>query len=214
MEQTKQETFWGNQFGKVYTDRNEWGSDEEWDSTYLQTWGHSKLDINNFVMKDLPRDIKILEVGCNQGFQLRGYQRMGFENLYGVELQAYAVEKSKKRFSNLNIVKGSGFDIPFKDGYFDLVCTNNVLIHIAPEDHFKFMSEIFRCSNGYIMGWEYYNDTTIEVNYRNNANCMWKGDYASIYRSFFPSLSIVGHHIVKYTANDNIDAIFLLKKEL
>jgi pseudaminic acid biosynthesis-associated methylase len=212
MEKTTQEKFWNNEFGKSYTDRNEWISDEDWDKTYRDTWGYSKLEINELVMKDLPRDIKILEVGCNQGFQLRGYQRMGFCNLYGVELQSYAVEKSKKRFSNLNIIKGSGFDLPFKDGFFDLVCTNNVLIHIAPTDHNKFMSEVFRCSNKFIMGWEYYNNHTIEVQYRNNTNCMWKGDYATIYRNSFPSLSLVDQHMIKYTSNVNVDAIFLLQK--
>lgn len=212
MEKTVQEKFWNNEFGKAYTDRNEWENDQDWDETYVTTWGYTKLDINNLVMKDLPRDIKILEVGCNQGFQLRGYQRMGFENLYGVELQSYAVEKSKKKFSNLNIINGSGFDLPFKDGFFDLVCTNNVLIHISPNDHLKFMSEIFRCSNKHIMGWEYFNVNTIEVEYRNNANCMWKGDYASVYRGFFPSLSLVDQHIIKYRSNDNVDAIFLLQK--
>lgn len=209
---TTQEKFWDAEFGKAYTDRNEWKSDEDWDNTYRQTWGHTKLEINDLVMKDLPRNIRILEVGCNQGFQLRGYQRMGFENLYGVELQSYAVEKSKKRFEDLQIIKGSGLDIPFKDGYFDLVCTNNVLIHIAPGDHLAFMSEIFRCSRRYVMGWEYFNEQTVEVQYRSNNNCMWKGDYASIYRHFFPSLSLVSQHIVPYTSNNNRDAIFLLEK--
>ena len=83
-------------------------------------------------MKDLPMDIRILEVGCNIGNQLRGFQRMGFTSLYGVELQQYAVEKAKMATRNINIIQGSGFDLPFKDNFFDLVCTNVVLIHISP----------------------------------------------------------------------------------
>jgi len=58
---------------------------------------------------------------------------MGFTNLYGIELQWYAVEKAKEYTKGINIIQGSGFDIPFKDGYFDLVITNGVLIHIAPK---------------------------------------------------------------------------------
>ena len=42
----KQEHFWKSDFGKKYTDRNNWSSDEEWDSLYMDTWGTTKIDIN------------------------------------------------------------------------------------------------------------------------------------------------------------------------
>lgn len=212
MGKTQQERFWDGEFGKEYTNRNKWNSDEEWDKIYLDTWGETKPEINNKVMADLPRDIKILEVGCNYGAQLRGFQRMGFTNLFGVELQPYAVEESKKAYTGLNIITGSGFDIPFKDGFFDLVCTNGVLIHISPNDHFSFMKEIYRCTNKYIMGWEYYDKELRELNYRNNQGFMWKADYSGIYKNSFPDLKIIDQHLVKYTANENRDAIFLLSK--
>lgn len=57
--------------------------------------------------------------------QLKCLQEMGFTNLYGVELQAYAVQRSKEFTEGINIIQGSGFDVPFKDGFFDLVCTND-----------------------------------------------------------------------------------------
>lgn len=212
MNTTIQEQFWKGDFGKEYTDRNKWSNDEEWDKIYLDTWGLTKLEINNKVLRDVPRDIKILEVGCNYGAQLRGLQRMGFTNLYGVELQSYAVEESKKVYSGLNIITGSGFDLPFKNGFFDLVCTNGVLIHISPNDHSAFMKEIYRCSNKYIMGWEYYNVEIKELNYRDNQGYMWKADYSKIYQNNFPGLKEKSKHLVKYLANENEDAIFLLKK--
>jgi pseudaminic acid biosynthesis-associated methylase len=213
MEKTVQEKFWNSEFGKEYTDRNKWSSDEEWDSIYLDTWGMTKLDINNKVLHDMPRDIKILEVGCNYGAQLRGFQRMGFTNLYGVELQPYAVEESKKAYSGLNIITGSGFDLPFRDGFFDLVCTNGVLIHISPSDHYAFMKEIYRCTKKYIMGWEYYSEEPKELNYRNNKGFMWKADYSSIYQNSFIDLQLRDQHFVKYLENDNKDSIFLLEKD-
>ena len=66
--------------------------------------------------------------------QLDGLQRSGWTNLWGIELQEYAVELSKHYTNHVNIVQASGFDIPFKDNFFDLVVTNGVLIHIAPAD--------------------------------------------------------------------------------
>jgi pseudaminic acid biosynthesis-associated methylase len=212
MDSTNQEKFWNSDFGKAYTDRNMWEDDEAWDRAYSETWGMTKIEINNKVLLALPKDIKILEVGCNYGAQLRCFQRMGFENLYGIELQPYAVEKSKKQFSGLNIITGSGFDLPFKDDFFDLVCTNGVLIHIAPQDHFAFMKEIHRCSKQYIMGWEYYDKEVTELNYRDNEGYMWKADYARIYKKNFPDLDLKAEQHIKYVANNNQDSIFLLEK--
>jgi len=210
--QTKQEAFWSNDFGKGYTDRNDWNTDAEWDKIYTDTWGLTKIEINNKVLSDFSRDVRILEVGCNYGAQLRGFQRMGFTNLYGVELQSYAVEKSKQKFSGLNVIQGSGFDIPFKDGFFDLVCTNGVLIHVSPDDHHHFMKEIYRCTKRYIMGWEYYNKEVEALNYRNNQGFMWKADFAEIYRKNFPDLKLINQHLVRYLHDDNADTVFLMER--
>lgn len=212
---TEQEQFWASDFGKDYSDRNSFLTDKEWDEIYLQTWGHKKTDINDVVMAEMPRDIKILEVGCNIGLQLKGFQRMGFTNLYGIELQQYAVEKAKKNTENVNIIQGSAFDIPFKDSYFDLVCTNGVLIHINPEDHFKFMSEVVRCSNKYIMGWEYYSQSVENITYRNHDGFLWKADFAQIYKDSFGGLNITKRQQFPYIQPEmegNADEIFLLEK--
>ncbi|HEX6334316.1 MAG TPA: pseudaminic acid biosynthesis-associated methylase, partial [Flavisolibacter sp.] len=120
---TKQEEFWSGEFGKEYSDRNKW-TIEEYDQFYVSEWGTSRTQMNLEFIGNLPRDIRILEVGCNIGMQLRLLQQMGFTNLYGIELQSYAVEKAKSLTSNINIIQGSGFDIPFRDGFFDVVVTN------------------------------------------------------------------------------------------
>jgi pseudaminic acid biosynthesis-associated methylase len=212
---TVQENFWGKDFGKEYSDRNSWQSDKEWDDFYIKNWGANKLDINTSVLQSLPKDIRILEVGCNIGMQLRGFQRMGFNNLYGIELQHYAVEKAKQITENINIIQGSAFDIPFKDNYFDLVCTNGVLIHIAPADHKAFMTEVYRCSSKYIMGWEYYAPQVTDINYRGNTGYLWKADFAQIYQGNFPDLKVVDKKLYPYVSENekgNSDEIFLLIK--
>lgn len=210
---TKQEEFWSTEFGEEYSDRNSWQTDAEWDQFYIDTWGQSKIDINNIVMADLPRDIKILEVGCNIGQQLRGFQRMGFENLYGLEIQPYAVEKAKENTKGINIIQGSAFDLPFKDGFFDLVCSNGVLIHISPDDHHKFMSEAVRCSSKYIMGWEYFEEDVTHINYRGNTGFLWKANFAKIYQDIAPELKVLKRHQIPYVNSpENKDEIFFLSK--
>jgi pseudaminic acid biosynthesis-associated methylase len=211
MIQTEQEKFWSGEFGKEYTDRNS-RDPQIWDNFYLENWGITKSKINEKLISNLPKDIKILEVGSNTGMQLKCFQEMGFENLYGIELQQYAVEKSKEYSKGINIIQGSGFDLPFRDDYFDLVCTNGVLIHIHPKDHLKIMKEMVRCSKSYIMGFEYYSPQITDVNYRGNTGFLWKADFAKIFEDNFNNFKEVNRDYYKYLTNDNIDYAYLLQK--
>lgn len=211
---TKQQDFWAGDFGKEYTDRNSY-SREDYDTVYKETWGFTKHVINEKSIGHLNRDIKILEVGCNTGMQLRALQDMGFKNLYGIELQKYAVQTAKKYLTDVNIIQGSGFDIPFKDGYFDLVCTNGVLIHISPNDHHKIMGEMNRCSKKYIGGFEYFSENIQEISYRGNNDYLWKANFAEIFRSNHSELSIVSTQDYPYVNEENkgnTDRMYLLEK--
>lgn len=212
--ETKQTKFWQGEFGNQYTDRCS-TTQEECDQYYMKSYGITKIEMNKAFISDLPEDIKILEVGCNIGLQLIFLQRMGFKNLYGIELSAYATEKSKEFTKGINIINASGFDIPYKDNYFDVVCTNGVLIHIAPDDHKKIMSEIFRCSKKYIWGFEYFSEKITNINYRDNENFLWKGDFAGIYMKNFPNLKLVKKQMYPYISEaekGNVDCMFLLEK--
>ncbi len=212
--QTKQEQFWSGEFGKDYTDRNS-RNPEEWDKFYLDNWGITKIAMNEKFYADLEKDAKILEVGCNTGMQLVGFQRSGFKNIYGVELQHYAAQKAKEFTENINIIQGSGFDIPFKDSYFDLVCTNGVLIHISPDNLPKIMDEMVRCSKRYISCWEYYAPETTSINYRGNSDYLWKADYAQLFLDRFSNLRLVKKEIYPYVnqaESGNADCMCLLEK--
>lgn len=211
IKKTEQENFWEGDFGKAYSDRNDFNI-ADYAKIYEMNYGISRTSMNEAILKNIDKNIRILEVGCNIGMQLRCLQNDGYKNLYGLELQWYAVEKSKNLHSNINIIQGSGFDIPFKDNYFDLVMTNGVLIHIAPNDHYKIMSEITRCSKQYILGFEYFNETTEEITYRGNNNKLWKADFANIYQQHF-DLTLINQIKYPYISNPkSIDALFLLEK--
>ncbi len=213
--ETPQIAFWNGNFGKEYTERNPQNL-EEWDAVYKHNYGMTKTDMNTEFLSGLDRNTKILEVGCNIGLQLLGLQRMGFANLYGIELQEYAVEKAKANTKGINIIQGSGFDLPFKDNYFDLVYTAGVLIHIAPADHAKFMSEMVRCSKKYIWGFEYYNDEIKQLNYRGNEGYMWKTDFAAVFQKNFGNLELINKKKYPYISDrekGNEDVMFLLEKK-
>ncbi len=213
MQLNKQEEFWSGEFGKDYTDRNS-RNPEEWDKFYLENWGITKTDLNERFLGNIPKKSKILEVGCNTGMQLAGLQRNDFSQIYGIELQPYAVQKAKEFTQNINIIQGSGFDIPFRDNYFDVVCTNGVLIHISPDNLPKIMAEMVRCSKKYIWGWEYYAPEVKNINYRGNTDYLWKADYAQIFIDKY-GLKLVKKEIYPYVnqaESGNADCMYLLEK--
>lgn len=208
--ETKQIQFWQSDFGAEYTERNKFTVDEQ-DELYLNEFAVTRSDMNRQFLEGL--EIKsILEVGCNVANQLRCLQSMGYEQLYGIELQSYAVEKAKEITKGIHIIQGSAFDILFKNNYFDLVFTSGVLIHISPNDIGTILDEIYRVSGRYIWGFEYFSETHMEIPYRGNSDKMWKANFMSIYMQRFPDLRIIKEVKYKYTHNDNVDQMFLLEK--
>lgn len=209
MTDSKQTQAWASKFGKEYTDRNAM-SVEDMDLMYLQRYGVSRSDMNYRFLDNVDKNIKILEVGSNIGLQLQFLQKMGFKNLYGIEVSSYAVELAKSRTMGINIIEGNALDIPFKDGWFDLVFTSGVLIHIPPNNLPAVMEEIVRCSNRYIWGFEYFAKQLTQVQYREceqTSNLLWKNNFPKLY-----GMSVVKLQKFKVKDTKFEDVMFLLEQ--
>jgi len=211
-ETTFQEKKWKGKFGKDYTLRN-FLSIREVERLYIEKYGVRRTKLNKEFLGNLSRSMKILEVGANIGIQLDFLQKMGFKNLYGIEINRKAIEFSKSITKNINIIQGSALDIPFKDNYFDLAFTSGLLIHISPSDIKKVMREIYRTSKKYIWGFEYYAPHYTQVLYRGKKNILWKTNFPKLYLALFKDLKLVKEKKIKYLHNENIDVMFLLKKD-
>jgi len=209
---TEQMKIWNGTFGKKYTIRNP-KTVKEMDAHYRKCYGKTRTEMNSEFLDGIDRSARILEVGSNIGVQLMLLQKMGFNNLYGIELQWHAVEKSKRKTKNINIIQGSAFDIPFKDNFFDLVFTSGLLIHISPKDINGVLDEIYRCSRRYIWGFEYYADRCTEIVYLGKSNLLWKNDFAKLYTKRFTNLKLKKEQRVKYLDSNNVDSMFLLEKK-
>jgi pseudaminic acid biosynthesis-associated methylase len=209
---TKQMEEWSSDFGRAYTDRGP-KTPEEVDKEYIEYFGITRSSLDKEFLDDLDRDMRILEVGCNVGSILQGLQKMGFKKLYGIELQPYAIKLSHKYCDGINIIQGTAFDIPFKDGFFDMTYTSGVLIHIAPTDIERALREIHRCSKRYIWGCEYFSETYTAVKkYRDEEDLLWKTDFAKLYMKYFPDLNLLKERRFSYLNSDNVDSMFLLEK--
>ena len=203
---------WQSDFGRAYTDRNSL-TPEALDALYRKNYGIGRSELNQRFLADIPRNARILEVGCNEGNQLCALREMGFQNLYGIEIQDYALRKARARVDNAQLALATAFEIPYPDGFFDLVFTSGVLIHIAPVDLPRALREIDRCAGGFIWGLEYFSPQEMEVPYRGHEKLLWKMDYAGLYLDLFDDLEPVRVERLPYLEDANVDSMFLLARK-
>jgi len=210
--ETAQTRVWQGDFGRAYTDRNTLET-AGLDALWVRNYGISRSAMNRTFLEGIPNSATFLEVGCNVGNQLLLLQAHGYTQLTGIELQSYALAGARSRLKNVVLQQGSALALPFDDQAFDVVFTSGVLIHIAPEDLPQAMKEIHRCARHYIWGAEYFSPELAAVNYRGNDDLLWKMDYARKYLTLFHDLELVKERRLQYLENDNVDTVFLLKRE-
>ncbi len=203
---------WRGTFGREYTTRNSLTL-AELDGLYEKNYGVTRSQLNERFLNVVPLSARILEVGCNIGNQLLLLNEMGYSELYGIELQHDALIRARGQVENARLVEASALEIPFADGYFDVIFTSGVLIHIAPPELLSAMSEIHRCTRDYIWGLEYYAPETAEVQYRGQDHLLWKMDYAKLYLDRFGDLELSRCERLCYLDDDNEDRMFLLRKK-
>ncbi len=212
---TEQMKKWNSEFGREYTKRNPTTA-QEMDEVYKNVIaGKTRTELNKQFLSGLKIN-SILEVGCNIGTQLLVLSNMGYKNLYGIELQKNAVDiaTTNTKGRDINIIKGSAFDIPFKDSFFDLVFTSTLLVHILPNDINIVLDEIYRCSRRYIWGYEYFSDEYKMINYRGEENLLWKADFARFFEERFKYLKLIKKEVYPRLDNPkNFDIMYLLEKQ-
>jgi pseudaminic acid biosynthesis-associated methylase len=200
---------WDGQFGKDYTERNPQTA-EETDALHLKYYGVTRTELQERFLGDLPRDMKILEVGCGTGTNLNLLDKMGFENLFGIDVQDCGGH-------GFGFAIGDARDIPFHDGAFDLVFTSGLLIHIPPADLRKVMDEIVRVTKRWVWLLEYYSPTMTNLEYRGEKSLMWKGPYHRLFAARFngrngPELRLRKVDYLRYRDSTNEDVMALLEK--
>jgi len=122
---------------------------EALDAHYRERFGVTRTALNAETLADVPRDARVLEIGCSAGRQLDALARSGFANLYGVDVSAGAVALCK-----WPAVVADGLHVPFADRSVDLVMTSGTLMQIPPHQRDRFMAEMQRVSKRWIYGCE------------------------------------------------------------
>lgn len=172
---------WEGEFGTAYTDRN------------VPDW-RRRLPAFQRMLEGLAPS-RVLEVGCNRGHNLVTVAELlgPAVEVVGVEPNPHALELARQAGPRVTAVHGDVFDLPFRDGAFDLVFTVGVLIHVSLEDLAAALRGIHRVSRRFILAVEYFaaEETTIE--YRGRRDLLWKRDFLGHYERQFPALRAVRH---------------------
>ena len=113
-QETDQISEWTGSFGREYTDRNTF-TPAELDALYDRNYGITRRELNRRFLEGIPSCAHILEVGCNVGNQLLVLEEMGFTNLYGIEIQSYALELARSRVPDVKFTQASVLAIPYPD---------------------------------------------------------------------------------------------------
>lgn len=110
------------------------------------------------ILNKLPKNARILEIGCGNGFVLKAIYDLGYKNVYGIEPSIDAIKKSHSKIKKniiIDILKPGLFD---KES-FDFIFFFQTLDHI-PEPN-KFLKECYRLlkKNGHILAFNHNVDS-------------------------------------------------------
>jgi pseudaminic acid biosynthesis-associated methylase len=195
------EDLWAGEFGTLYTIRNEAFPYERRDSFFKDLI--SKYQIGS-----------VLEVGCNMGMNIAmisGYLSSPW-NTWGIDINKRNIHDMRKRWPDVQSIHGSGFDLPFRDDYFDLVFTSGVLIHQKPSEVERMMQEVIRVSGKYVMAIEYWNEMFIEMkDYRGGRETLYGGPYGDIYEKRYGLKLLEEKNLLKDQGWDNCE-MWILEK--
>lgn len=95
-------------------------------------------------IREMDKNVNVLEVGCGEGTGLRLLHKIGFENLTGVEVSPERLLRAEDKIPNTVILKETTLDsmLPFENRTFDIVISLGVIEHTLSPG--KFLAEISR----------------------------------------------------------------------
>lgn len=80
----------------------------------------TKQYFNNYI--DTNKKLKILEIGCGNGFRLSEIQKYSNYLLTGIDLSEKAINEGKSNYPYINFIHGDINDIALTDTYDVIIC--------------------------------------------------------------------------------------------
>lgn len=107
----------------------------EVESEYLKkTYGRY---LQKIIKEKNVRNLKLLDIGCGNGFFLKEARRLGIRNVYGLEPGKLSVDKADPIIKK-NIIVDILRQGLFKDETFDIICCFHTLDHVVDPNEFLY----------------------------------------------------------------------------
>ena len=154
---------YNEEFWNKYSDENE--------SRYNEEFAKFTRDLATSL-----RCTSVLEVGCGTGIDLRLFPDT-FE-IHGIDLNDYALDIAKEKFSTASFKKGDITDLPFEDSSIDFIFTHKLLNYLDDDTLEKGVAEMYRVARKYIMNCEKFEETEKQID-ENQKFCNMKNKWLS-----------------------------------
>ena len=122
-----------------------------------------------FTAEKLPAEpgAKVLDLGCGTGLELRWYFQMNpAAKITGIDLSAGMLNTLKRTYpdKDLCLIRGSYFDVPFGDSYFDAAVSVESVHHFTKEAKIPLYAKLCRAlkPGGYFILTDYFSLTDAE----------------------------------------------------
>jgi 2-polyprenyl-3-methyl-5-hydroxy-6-metoxy-1,4-benzoquinol methylase len=94
--------------------------------------GNIQSSLDYFLKFNLPKEARILDIGCNYGSLIFNLYNLGYKNVRGVEIDKDAIEKGKIFYPDISIKLSTheAGNLPFEDNSFDVALMFDVIEHV------------------------------------------------------------------------------------
>lgn len=167
----------------------------------------------------LPKQSKVMEIGCGDGSMLNWLQKSTPLECHGIDPSKKAVNIAKKR--GVNALVGTADDLKFSDDEFDLVIFGFCLYLCDRDDLFQITSEANRVlkPDGWIIIKDFYSRKHYSNDYHHRSDIKsYKMDYSKIF-TWHPEYTLYSQDILDHSnqkltdSQENWIAISLIRKK-
>jgi ubiquinone/menaquinone biosynthesis C-methylase UbiE len=160
------------------------------------------------ITKNRKLNLKILEIGCGNGYRLDWIKKNLDIECYGIEPSQLAVNSAKEK--GLSVTQGTAEMLPFETNSIDIIIFGFCLYLCDREDLFRIASEADRVctSPGWIIIEDFYSANYSANKYHHfNGLKSYKMDYRNLF-TWHPFYECISHKVV-----DHVDLQFSDEKD-